>query len=314
MEKPLLSVCLITYNHANFIEQAIESVFMQSVNFSWELIIADDFSTDGTREIVTKYKEKYPDFIRLILQEKNVGPVKNFNDLLNAPQSKYIAYFEGDDYWIDSLKLQKQVDYMESHPDYVLTHSDILIKNGSDRYVCNWRITISKLLRSQKETNVIKKLVKGNYIMSVTVLMARNALNKAFEEISKNDNTVPNIDYTLFLELSRLGKIHFQHEKTAVYRILPNSESNNVDIDSRLRFIESTISVSIFYNQKFSVGINNLYFDRVLLSAQLYEFAKRGLFSKFTTAFSKGVKSDVLNIFRLKNYYYLMVLILSKIK
>ena len=127
MKKPLLSVCLITYNHANYIEQAIEGVLMQSVNFSWELIIADDFSTDGTREILLKYKEKYPNFIKLLLQEKNVGPGKNFSDLLNEPQSKYIAYFEGDDYWIDPLKLQKQVDFIESHPDYVLIHSDIFI-------------------------------------------------------------------------------------------------------------------------------------------------------------------------------------------
>ena len=118
----------------------------------------------------------------------------------------------------------------------------------------------------------------------------------------------------LFLELSKLGKIHYQQEKTAVYRILPNSASNSIDIDNRLRYIESTINISRFYNQKFSVGINNLYFDRVYLSAQLYEFAKRGLSSKFISAFYEGIKSDKLNIFRLKNYYYFTVLILSKIK
>jgi glycosyltransferase involved in cell wall biosynthesis len=314
MKKPLLSVCLITYNHANYIEQAIEGVLMQSVNFPWELIIADDFSTDGTREILLKYKEKYPNFIKLILQEKNVGPGKNFSDLLNEPQSKYIAYFEGDDYWIDPLKLQKQVDFIESHPDYVLIHSDVFIKNSDGEYIKSLRIIFSKIIRRFYSTNVVKQLIKGNYIMSVTVLMAKSALFDALKEITENENQIATIDYTLFLELSKLGKIHYQQEKTAVYRILPNSESNIINIDSRLRFIETTINISRFYNQKFSVGISKLYFDRVQLSAQLFELAKRGLVTKFLSTFYKGIKSDKLNILRLKNYYYFIVLIVSKIK
>lgn len=110
MKAPLLSVCLITYNHEDFIRQAIDGVLMQIVNFDWELIIADDCSTDSTRAIILEYKEKYPDFIKLILQEKNVGAAKNWMDLITTPKSKYIAYFEGDDYWTDPLKLQKQVD------------------------------------------------------------------------------------------------------------------------------------------------------------------------------------------------------------
>lgn len=115
MSEPLLSVCLITYNHANYIKEAIDGVLMQKVNFSWELIIADDFSTDGTREIVLEYKKKYPDFITLILQEKNVGPAKNWMDLITYPKSKYIAYFEGDDFWTDPHKLQMQVDILEAN-------------------------------------------------------------------------------------------------------------------------------------------------------------------------------------------------------
>lgn len=123
MDIPLLSVCLITYNHVNYIKQAIDGVLMQKVDFAWELIIADDFSTDGTREIVLEYKNKYPDLIKLILQEKNVGAVQNFIDLITAPKSKYIAYFEGDDYWTDPLKLQKQVDFLETNPDFVMCYT-----------------------------------------------------------------------------------------------------------------------------------------------------------------------------------------------
>ena len=128
MDIPLLSVCLITYNHVNYIKQAIDGVLMQKVDFAWELIIADDFSTDGTREIVLEYKNKYPDLIKLILQEKNVGAAQNFIDLITAPKSKYIAYFEGDDYWTDPLKLQKQVDFLESHEEFILCFHNALVK------------------------------------------------------------------------------------------------------------------------------------------------------------------------------------------
>ncbi len=116
MDHPLLSVCVITYNHEKFIREAIDGVLMQKVDFTWELIIADDFSTDGTREILLEYKKKYPDFIRLILQRENVGATQNWIQLITTPKSKYIAYFDGDDYWTDPLKLQKQVDFLESNP------------------------------------------------------------------------------------------------------------------------------------------------------------------------------------------------------
>jgi glycosyltransferase involved in cell wall biosynthesis len=116
MTTPLLSVCMITYNHIKYIREAIDGVLMQKVNFPWEIIIADDFSTDGTREIVLEYKKKYPNLIKLILQENNVGPAKNFMDLMSAPKSKYIAYIEGDDYWTDDLKLEKQVSLMLENP------------------------------------------------------------------------------------------------------------------------------------------------------------------------------------------------------
>src|SRR5688572_11378120 len=122
---PIVSVCLITYNHVSFIRDAIEGVLSQKVNFPWEFIIADDFSVDGSRDIVVEYQKKYPELIRLILQEKNVGAANNWFDLMKAPKGKYIAYFEGDDYWIDDHKLQKQVDFLEKNEKYVGCSSNV---------------------------------------------------------------------------------------------------------------------------------------------------------------------------------------------
>jgi glycosyltransferase involved in cell wall biosynthesis len=119
-ETPLASVCLLTYNHAPFIKQGLESVLAQNATFPWELVIADDCSTDGTRDVLKEYRDRYPDRIRLILQDRNVGPAANWIDLMNALVGKYASYLEGDDYWTDSSKLQKQVSFLEAHPDYVL--------------------------------------------------------------------------------------------------------------------------------------------------------------------------------------------------
>lgn len=123
----LVSVCLITYNHAKFIGQAMESVLSQKLDFAWELIVADDCSTDGTTKILIDYQRKFPKYIRLILQKKNVGAAQNWLDLMNAARSKYIAYLDGDDFWTDPMKLKKQVRFLEKNPRYAGCYHNTLV-------------------------------------------------------------------------------------------------------------------------------------------------------------------------------------------
>ncbi|MDR0604779.1 MAG: glycosyltransferase [Bacteroidales bacterium] len=120
-ENPMLSVCLITYNHEAYIREAIDSVLMQKTNFPIEIVIGEDCSTDNTRNLCIEYKEKFPDIIKLLLPEKNVGARQNFINTINMCKGKYIALCEGDDYWTDPLKLQKQVDFMEANEEYSIT-------------------------------------------------------------------------------------------------------------------------------------------------------------------------------------------------
>ena len=118
MENSLVSICCITYNHASSIGRALTSFLMQKTDFAYEIIVAEDCSTDETAEICRSFVERHPDSVRLITSDNNVGAVKNEVRAIDAAQGKYIAFCEGDDYWIDPYKLQKQVDFMESHPDY----------------------------------------------------------------------------------------------------------------------------------------------------------------------------------------------------
>lgn len=126
--EPLVSICCITYNHAPYIKECIEGFLMQKTTFPIEILIHDDCSTDGTTEIIKDYEKQYPDLIFPLYEEENQyqkGKASEI-DLYNYKRArgKYIAYCEGDDYWTDPLKLQKQVDFMEANPDYSVCFHD----------------------------------------------------------------------------------------------------------------------------------------------------------------------------------------------
>lgn len=116
MDELTVSVFMITYNHEKYISQAIEGVLMQQTSFKYEIVIGEDCSTDSTREIVVSYKKKYSDRIKLLLHDVNIGAINNHIVTFNACNGKYIAFCEGDDYWTDPYKLQKQVDFLEKNP------------------------------------------------------------------------------------------------------------------------------------------------------------------------------------------------------
>ncbi len=112
-----VNVCVITYNHEEFIEKALASILNQKADFDFDIVIGDDCSSDKTKEIILKYKQRYPDLIRILFSEKNIGMRENFLRSLKACKGKYIAILEGDDYWTDEYKLQKQFDYLEKFLD-----------------------------------------------------------------------------------------------------------------------------------------------------------------------------------------------------
>ena len=123
-KNPLVSICMVTYNHEPYIAQAIEGVLMQKTNFQYELVISDDCSLDNTRKICIEYKEIYPDIIKLLLSTKNQGITQNFLSTVQACSGKYIAQCDGDDYWTDPQKLQKQVDILEKNETYSICMHD----------------------------------------------------------------------------------------------------------------------------------------------------------------------------------------------
>lgn len=208
MGKPLLSVYIISYNHRSYIELAIESVLMQKVNFTWEIVIADDCSIDGTREIIERYANQYPDIIRTIFQPVNVGPTENWIELLKNLRGKYVACLDGDDYWTNPLKLQKQVDFLEANPDFTICFHRAEFRYDDDNIP-------SKLSNeNQKEITTFEDLANGNYISTLTCVY-RNGL---FEEFPEWIYQLKLSDWLLHLLNAQYGKIKFLDETMAIYR------------------------------------------------------------------------------------------------
>lgn len=131
-----LSVIFITYNHEKYVEKALRSVLTQETDFDFEVVVGEDCSTDRTREILTAVAAEYPDkTVRLRFREENSGrPTLNVYETTKACQGEYLAYLEGDDYWSDPHKLQKQVDFLEAHPEYIAcTHDHVMIDENDER-------------------------------------------------------------------------------------------------------------------------------------------------------------------------------------
>lgn len=142
-KSPLVSVCVQTFNQASFISRCIDNILNQDTSFDFEILLGEDSSTDGTREICIEYAKKYPEKIRLFLhkRENNIKvdgkPTGLFNSLHNLyiANGKYLAYCDGDDYWHDKTKLQKQVNFLENNPEYVISYHKAIFINSDGHQI-----------------------------------------------------------------------------------------------------------------------------------------------------------------------------------
>jgi len=125
---PEVSVYIQTYQQRTYIRDAIEGVLAQRRPFELEIVIADDFSTDGTREILEEYRRRHPDLIRLLLPERNLGPTEIFRRALGEVRGELVAWLDGDDYWSDPQKLVRQVEAMRAHPDWAGCFHDATVR------------------------------------------------------------------------------------------------------------------------------------------------------------------------------------------
>lgn len=214
---PLVSVCLITYNHVDFIKEAIESILEQEAIFNWNIIIADDCSNDGTTEIVKQFAANFPHKIQLILQNINVGLHANFIDLFTAPTSKYVAFLDGDDIWSDRHRLSKQVDFLEANPNIGMIYGKYSLMNHLG---CSIPL---KKYPSYKSGYIFKDILKHYYLPPMAAALMRNEF---IQEIYK-EKSAPGIDFYLIASICKMSKVAFIDEIYYSYRINGASITNS---------------------------------------------------------------------------------------
>jgi glycosyltransferase involved in cell wall biosynthesis len=207
---PRVSVAMVTYNHEKYITQAIESVLMQVTNFPVELVIGEDCSTDGTRTIVKHYAEKYPQFIRALLPERNLGAHNNYSAVMSGCNAEYIAYLEGDDYWTDPSKLSRQVAPMDS--DLTMSFCFHPVTVFDQELGAEAGVFPAKDPRLFQD--MVEELIRWNFIASNSRMLRRSMLpvfDSQFQDLKLGD-------WPVSIMMGIRGKIGYLPENMAVYR------------------------------------------------------------------------------------------------
>jgi len=208
--EPLVSVVLRTYDHAPFIAQSIESVLIQDAPFPFELVIGEDCSPDGTREIVAGYAERHPDVIRTVLPERNVGHGEMFEQTLRVTRGKLIAYLDGDDYWTSRAKLARQVSFLDRNPDCMSCFHDVSLIH--DEIGQPSGILTPQLADQRFE---VEDILPECFIPAPT-MMFRRRVAEALPEWSFES---PWIDWLIHIRAAMLGWVGYLPETLAAYRV-----------------------------------------------------------------------------------------------
>lgn len=251
--RPVVSVCCITYNHAKYIREALDGIIMQKTSFSYEIIIHDDASADGTKEILIEYQNKYPKIIRLILQHENVFSKghRPFADyVFPAAKGQFLAICEGDDYWIDELKLQKQYDIMLRNPEAVMVFHNYYKKDKDGRLL--------KVVYPQKDMYELEDILRGMIISLHSCFIRKEWCDEVLPFIKYKEEHV----YFIFL-LSTKGSFIKIDEYMGVYRVHDNGAWSSADAYSRLISIHSGLDLMIKYLSDNRSGIKIIKYRKV---------------------------------------------------
>jgi glycosyltransferase involved in cell wall biosynthesis len=215
---PKVSVCVPTFNHEKYIAQMLDGALMQQTDFAFEIVVGDDASTDGNQAILAQYAAQYPEKIRAFLHPQNLGPTSprefagrnNVLMLLKACRGQYVALCEGDDYWTDPLKLQKQADFLDAHPDFYVCHHNlrVIYEDGSPSHPFNEA--------NQKAISTVEDLLDDRWFVGTASLFYRNVF--LTEDFAEWHHRAAAGDWALVIQLAARGYIGYLNETMGVYR------------------------------------------------------------------------------------------------
>jgi glycosyltransferase involved in cell wall biosynthesis len=268
----MISVGVMGYNQEKYVRQAMDHILAQQCSYPFEIVISDDASSDNTRNILEEYQQKHPGIIRILPKAPNKGVLRNYADVVKACKGKYIAFCHCDDYWHDPLKLQKQVDFMESNPDYGLIHTDAdfyLEKSNSTLYAYH-----AKTHPNMPEGNVFEALLTGRFsIITATALYTKAAMDKWVDFNEFENAGFLYEDLPTWLELSSHVKVKFLKDSTATYRVIEDSHSHPKNGDRKLYLLQGHYNMKKHFIKKYSVAADIDKSFEVKFNKQKFELA-----------------------------------------
>lgn len=249
---PLVTIICLTYNQSNYIRQTLESLLMQRTSFLFEILVHDDASTDGTKKIIEEYVTNFPHIVKAIFQEQNRFSIHGINflydSILPEVKGKYIAVCEGDDFWIDPLKLQKQVSFLELNPDYGLVHTKA-VKFSQEKQIFKGLIGFDVI--------DFESLIYENTIANLTSCYRYSLVLEYLDKIKPQTRTTwTSPDFAQWLWFAQHSKIKFLDDITAAYRIINSSVSHIKSDSKRLVFVEGVYDIVDFYLSNTSIKVN----------------------------------------------------------
>lgn len=286
-----VSVFVLTYNQEKYISQTLDSILSQNTTFSFQIVIGEDFSNDSTRLICEEYANKFGSKIKLLpCLGENIGLIRNYYRTFKECKGKYIAICDGDDYWIDNSKLQKQFDFLENNKEYSIVHT--ALKCLTPDNVFN---VINKTTDTKFENFV--DVLSFNPIYSVTVFF-KNFQHE--DELPHWIISLPYGDWTTYLmTLRNGGKVYFMNDITSVYR-------KNLGVSSKLKnWYELDTKMFQFMLNDSNFDNNKLLISNILFNRNCIYFSNLNAQRKYLKSlciFLKLFKEDKNRFFLLKKY------------
>ena len=206
-----VSVCVITYNHERYIAQAIEGILAQEVDFTYEVVVGEDCSSDNTRRVLQRYVDKYRDRITLLSRPRNLGMMENFISTVASCRGEYVALCEGDDYWTWPWKLRTQVEFLDAHSDYAIASHNVVVRSENQiRADREWPGA------AQKSVLSLRDLLRGGSGGATCSLVFRN---RVFGDFPEWYGRSPGGDWALQVLCAERGRYRYFPDVMAVYRV-----------------------------------------------------------------------------------------------
>lgn len=256
-QKPLVSIICESYNHGKYLRDCLEGFVMQKTSFPFEILIHDDASTDNSQAIIKEYSEKYPQIFKPILQTENqYSKGVSIWHTIQIPRAKgkYIAFCEGDDYWTDPYKLEKQVSFLEEHPDYVLSHTSYNCYDVS-KNLMHTDVSTERNNKDVSDTFEPNRILIDYKILTLTVVCRLDACLQAISGDSDIFLTKKILmgDTQLWYGIAMNGKIHYLSDRTSVYREVAGSATKLKDPAKAYRFYLSSWELRMYLAQRDSL-------------------------------------------------------------